>query len=205
MGLFEFGVGGHRIIDSRCISVEDISYPAPRPGPGTPGGDALGNQEICVSSPKLSFKHRKASPSTSVVSRKNPSAAEERHPRRPGPGSPEAAEHAQLPERGGSVGNPEAPRTPSPAGAWTGEGWSHGGGASDARSLPPSPPPRPPATRRSPARGPPVALATVVPRLPEGALSARGSGRPLPTAPRFSRGLRGGGTTKNGGAEPDGA
>ena len=36
-------------------------------------------------------------------------------------------------------------------------------------------------------------------------LSAGGSHRPLPTAPQFSRGLRGGTTTKNGGAEPDGA
>ncbi|KAF3819857.1 hypothetical protein GH733_015366 [Mirounga leonina] len=73
------------MIDSWCVSVEDLSYPAPRPGPGTSGVDALGNQETCLKPPKLSANHRKASPSRSVVSRRTPSAAGERHPSGPAP------------------------------------------------------------------------------------------------------------------------
>lgn len=95
------GWGGHRMIDSWCISVEDLSYPAPRPGPGTSGVDALGNQETCLKPPKLSANHRKASPSRSVVSRRTPSAVGERHPSGPGLRYPEADEHAQLTGRGG--------------------------------------------------------------------------------------------------------
>lgn len=97
------GWGGHRMIDFRCISVEDLRYPAPRPGPGTSGVDALGSQETRLNRPppQLSANHRKASPSRSAVSRRTPSAAGERHPSQPGPSYREVAEHAQLPGRGG--------------------------------------------------------------------------------------------------------
>nr|XP_025727643.1 cytosolic carboxypeptidase 3-like [Callorhinus ursinus] len=97
------------MIDSRCISIEDLSYPAPGPGPGTSGVDALGSQETCLKFPKLSANHRKASPSRSVVSRRTPSAAGERHPSGPGLRYPEADEHAQLTGRGGWAGG--EPRT----------------------------------------------------------------------------------------------
>lgn len=41
---------GTELLIPRCILVEEIGYPAPRPEPGRPGGDVLGNQEICLKS-----------------------------------------------------------------------------------------------------------------------------------------------------------
>ena len=73
-------------------------------------------------------------------------------------------------------------------------GSRRGGGASHARSLLALPPP--PATRGPSARPSPVALATVAPRLPEGASVSRQIPSAAPDCRGFSRGLSGGGTTK---------
>lgn len=98
------GWGGHRMIDFRCISVEDLTLPSASTRARHVRGRRAGksrNASQAPPPPQLSANHRKASPSRSAVSRRTPSAAGERHPSQPGPSYREVAEHAQLPGRGG--------------------------------------------------------------------------------------------------------
>lgn len=161
--------------------------------------------------PKWTCTWRKASPPSSVVST--------RTPRRP-------SQHIRSPRpRGGGACSvagtrgygEEEPRTPSPQDARAPRGRGLGGGASDARGFlppcrsptsapfpPPRPPPAPPRARHPPV-GRPLPWQPSRRVFPGRLPLARRSYRPLPAAPRFSGGLRGGGTAKNGGAEPDGA
>lgn len=67
---------GETVIDSQCISAEDISYPVPRLWLDTLRGEVLGNQETHLKPPKLSTNYRKASPPSFVVSMRTSSAAQ---------------------------------------------------------------------------------------------------------------------------------
>lgn len=138
------GWGGHRMIDFRCISVEDLRYPAPRPGPGTSGVDALGSQETRLKRPPPPTKRQpqESQPIQVCGQPKDPL------------GSRRASSQptwSQLPrggwacsvartrwlgggERRGGVPAPQAPR-PKSAGEPRGRGLG--------RTLPPSPPPSP--------------------------------------------------------------
>lgn len=102
------------------------------------------------------------------------------------PGVSAAAEHAQLSGRGGRVAWKMLRGVPAGQKARQAKGSFRGGGASDARSLPPRPPATrhaPRATRRPSTRRLPVALATVAQRLPEGAPVSRRIPSPAPHCP----------------------
>ncbi|XP_057166237.1 cytosolic carboxypeptidase 6-like [Ursus arctos] len=110
------------MIDFRCISVEDLRYPAPRPGPGTSGVDALGSQETRLKRPPPSTKRQpqESQPIQVCGQPKDPLGSRTRWF---GGG-----------ERRGGVPAPQAPR-PKSAGEPRGRGLG--------RTLPPSPPPSP--------------------------------------------------------------
>lgn len=134
------GWGGQRIIDFQGISVEDMLLSSTSPRPGSPGEEAVGNQETCPKLSKLITNHRKANPSSSVVNMRTFLGGRRMPFQQTGPGPSEAAEHAQLP---GCVGllvreklkDVPAPQAPGPRGdpRWV-------GGASDKRSAYPSSP-----------------------------------------------------------------